>query len=231
MFIFSTIKCPYCRNWMPTRNILTFLCCGRFTKNIFTSIYSFNQRFKICINDRWCHTRFSVFIKTLISQCIQKVLQHHKNFYFHIPFYENQVWFLVWKNEGNSNKNNPNVLMLFILIMKNADGFFAVRLCHPSLIGIIKVMISFSWVKLYIEMLARYISIYIYIYINIYIHIFTIRHIKSNCRNDILCKFFIFLHYLTLFRIGVGEGSKNPSLRINLQNFRTFSSNLFVMSV
>ena len=63
ILIFYTIKYPYLRNWIPARNMLKHFCCEWFFKIIFTSIYSFNQRFKICINDRWCLIKFLVLIK------------------------------------------------------------------------------------------------------------------------------------------------------------------------
>ena len=72
MLIFYVIKCPYRRHWMPTGNMFTYFCCYWFFRIIFRSFYFFNQRLKICINNRWCLIRLLVLIP--ISQCLWKAL-------------------------------------------------------------------------------------------------------------------------------------------------------------
>ena len=84
MLIFHTSNCLYCRHWIPTGTMFTYFCFTWFFKIIFTFIYYFNQILKICINNRWCLIRFLLLF----------TLQHHKNLYFHIFFWEIQVCFL-----------------------------------------------------------------------------------------------------------------------------------------
>ena len=44
-------------------NVLIYFCYRRFFRIIFASIFVFNQRFEICINNRWYLIRLSVLIK------------------------------------------------------------------------------------------------------------------------------------------------------------------------
>ena len=50
--------------------------------------------------------------------CLQKTLQHYKNLYFHLLFYEIQVCFLFKTNEDNLNNNKHHfILTLLFLIL------------------------------------------------------------------------------------------------------------------
>ena len=53
--LFSTLsKSPYSWHWIPDRNMFTYSCYWRFFWVVCTSIYFFNQRFKVSINNV-CH--------------------------------------------------------------------------------------------------------------------------------------------------------------------------------
>ena len=53
IIFFYAIKCSNSRHWIYAGNMFTYFCCWWYFINIFTSIYFFNQRFKIYINNRW----------------------------------------------------------------------------------------------------------------------------------------------------------------------------------
>ena len=76
MLILCTMKRPYHRHWIPARNMFTYFCYGWFFKIVFTSIYSFNKRFKICINNRWCLIIFQLLIKL---QYLNFFSRHYNN--------------------------------------------------------------------------------------------------------------------------------------------------------
>ena len=61
-------------------------------------IYFFNERFKICLNNRWCFIRFMAL----------RALQLHKNLCFDIIIYKIQVDFLFGRNENNSDSVNSH---------------------------------------------------------------------------------------------------------------------------
>ena len=99
--------------------MFTDFCCGSFFRIIFTSIFPFNQRFKIFINKRCCLIRFLVLIKLEYLSVSEKYYNTTRIFIFADFFYETQVCFLFYMNEDNSNnKNHQHVLTLFHLIMQ-----------------------------------------------------------------------------------------------------------------
>ena len=58
-------KYPYRRHRIPVKILLTYFCCRQFKiiQNYIHIHPYFNQRFKICINNRWYLIRFSILIK------------------------------------------------------------------------------------------------------------------------------------------------------------------------
>ena len=53
MFVFYMIKFPNCWHWIFARNTLIYFCSWRNFWIIYTSIYFFNQRFYVSINNIW----------------------------------------------------------------------------------------------------------------------------------------------------------------------------------
>ena len=61
--IFFTIKSLYRGHWISPANMITYFWCSWFFRVATISIYSFNPRFKIFINNRCSLIRFPVLIK------------------------------------------------------------------------------------------------------------------------------------------------------------------------
>ena len=128
VIIFFIIKCLYHRHWILRENMFNYFCKGSIFRIIFTSIYFFNQRLKICINNWQGLSRFSILIKLQYLKSWENITAPQKSntFLFTYFFYMIQVCFLSWENEDNSNnKNHQHFLMLFLLIILII--FFTVR--------------------------------------------------------------------------------------------------------
>ena len=117
MLISYNIRCPYIRHWIHIGNTFKYFCCIWFFRIIFISIYSFNQRFEIFINNRCCFIIFSVWLNPNILYYLCKALQDHKKNYFHTLIYEIQVCFCSkWMKTIQTTKIKV-VFKLFLLII------------------------------------------------------------------------------------------------------------------
>ena len=88
-----------------------------FFKIIFTSFYCFNQRLKICINNRVFITRFLVLINPYYLSAFK---QHHNTtqiFIFTNVFWDSSLLFALNKWLQFKNKNQHVFLKLLFLIM------------------------------------------------------------------------------------------------------------------
>ena len=102
MLIFCTIKCPYCSYWISTRkcsstNMFMYFCGRWFFRIISTSIYFFNQRFKICINNRWDDVlsdfQYWLNINVLVSS--EGITTLQKSLFSHIFFWDSSLFFVL----------------------------------------------------------------------------------------------------------------------------------------
>ena len=130
VIIFFIIKCLYHRHWILRGNMFNYFCKGSILRIIFTSIYFFNQRLKICINNWQGLSRFSILIKL---QYLKSWENHHKNL---IPFYLHNffIWFkfVFVLREWRQFKQQKSLAFFDVIPLNNADYFFYCKIM-PSL--------------------------------------------------------------------------------------------------
>ena len=91
-----TIKCPYHRHGILTENIFTYFCCRWFFKIILTSIYSFNQRFKICLNNRQYLIKSNVryWLNSNILASSEGVITPQRSLFSHTCLWDSSLFFV-----------------------------------------------------------------------------------------------------------------------------------------
>ena len=129
------------------------LFCEWFFKIIFASIYSFNQRFQICINNRRFLIRDSILIELkYLSVSIGITTQQRSNLFMRfIVFFVLSQWRLF--------KQYKLASCFDIIPFNNADNLFTAIYCHLSAFGIVRKMICFALFDLCFQMKAGYIFI------------------------------------------------------------------------
>ena len=90
LLISYTIKHSYGKQWIPGGNMFSYFCF-QYLKIIFTFIYSFNQRFKICKNNNGVLSDFRCILKSDILVSSKAIITPQESLFL------NFLWYSSWK--------------------------------------------------------------------------------------------------------------------------------------
>ena len=106
LFLYDS-KLRYCTHWKTWWKIFAYFCCSQILRIVFTSIINFYYTFWICINNKWCLLRFvKYWFNSNILVPLKEFITLETFLFSHTFLSRASFFFLLWKNEGNSDNKN-----------------------------------------------------------------------------------------------------------------------------